>query len=130
MRTRKMLMACLLLITLLGFRDASHRSVRRRWYHGAPEGDVYILVIKSNYELQLYDKDGWYATYPAVFGNKSLDDKMMQGDRKTPEGTYHIISKRPHEKWDKIMDLDYPTAPDIEKFIETKSKAYFPRTPR
>ena len=35
------------------------------------------------------------ATYPVVFGSKSLDDKMMEGDRSTPEGTYHIASKRP-----------------------------------
>ena len=53
---------------------------------------------------------------------------MMQGDRKTPEGTYHIVSKRPHEKWDKIMDLDYPTAADVAKFNERKSSGQIPRS--
>ncbi|HEX9513517.1 MAG TPA: L,D-transpeptidase [Puia sp.] len=131
MRTKKFFPACLLLVALLGFRDvrdASRTTVRRRWFHPALEGDVYILVIKSNYELQIYDKEGWYATYPAVFGNKSLEDKMIQGDRKTPEGIYHIISKRPHEKWDKIMDLDYPTASDKAKFNERKAMGLIPKT--
>jgi murein L,D-transpeptidase YafK len=91
---------------------------------------VYIIVIKSNYELQLFDKDGWYATYPAVFGNKSLDDKMVMGDRKTPEGIYHITRKRPHEKWDKIMDLDYPTPADLAKFKERKANGLIPKNAR
>lgn len=125
-----MLLCSLLLISLFSFRDAHHRYSSKRLFHRAPDGDVYIVVIKSSYELQLYDKDGWYATYPAVFGSKTLDDKMVQGDRKTPEGTYHIVAKRPHEKWDKIMDLDYPTPADISKFNERKAKGLIPKTAR
>lgn len=128
MRSRKLFLGSLLLVTLLSFRDAHHRSSSRRWFHSHPDGEVYLVVVKSSYELQVYDKDGWYATYPAVFGSKSLDDKMMQGDRKTPEGTYHILSKRPHEKWSKIMDLDYPTAADKAKFNERKAKGLIPKS--
>lgn len=127
MRSRTLILCSLLLFSLLSFRDAHHRTSSRRFFHRYPDGEVYIVVIKSNYELQVYDKDGWYATYPAVFGSKSLDDKMIQGDRKTPEGTYHIVSKRPHEKWDKIMDLDYPMAEDIAKFNERKAKGLIPK---
>jgi murein L,D-transpeptidase YafK len=130
MTSRKLILGTLLAFTLFSFRDAHHRSSSRRFFHRTPDGDIYIVVIKSSYELQIYDKDGWYATYPAVFGNKSLDDKMMQGDRKTPEGVYHIRSKRPHEKWDKIMDLDYPTAADIAKFNDRKAKGLIPRNAR
>ena len=91
------------------------------------ENPYYIIISKKTYELRVYDDKGWYATYPAVFGSKSLDDKMVQGDRKTPEGTYHIVSKRPHEKWDKIMDLDYPTAADMAKFRERKAQGLIPK---
>ncbi|WP_188934220.1 L,D-transpeptidase family protein [Puia dinghuensis] len=128
MRFRNLLLGSLLPVALFSFRDANHRTSSRRFFHPVPEGDVYIVVIKSNYELQVYDKDGWYATYPAVFGSKSLDDKMVQGDRKTPEGTFHIVSKRPHEKWDKIMDLDFPTPSDIAKFNDRKAKGLIPKT--
>ena len=126
MRTKRIVLPTLLIFTLFAFKAADHRSVHKRWFHRHLDGDVYILVIKSNYELQIYDKDGWYATYPAVFGSKSLDDKQMQGDRKTPEGIYHIVSKRPHEKWDKIMDLDYPTSADVAKFNERKTQGLIP----
>lgn len=90
-------------------------------------GTPYIIIDKSDYELNVYDDEGWYATYPAVFGNKNLGDKMMEGDRKTPEGTYRITSKRPHEKWDKIMLIDYPTPADREKFNQRKAKGLIPR---
>ena len=128
MRSRFPILCSLLVISLIAFRDAPTLSARHRLFHRTPEGEVYILVVKSNFELQLYDQNGWYATYPAVFGSKSLDDKMMQGDRKTPEGTFHIVSKRPHEKWNKIMDLDYPTPADVAKFNDRKASGLIPQT--
>jgi len=52
---------------------------------------------------------------------------MMEGDRKTPEGIYHIASKRPHEKWDKMMLIDFPTKSDLDKFNRRKAKGLIPR---
>ena len=75
----------------------------------------------------MYDAKGWYATYPVVFGNKTLDDKKMEGDRKTPEGTYHIAAKRYHNKWSRFMALDYPTKEDLAKFEERKRRGEVPR---
>jgi murein L,D-transpeptidase YafK len=126
MSPRKIVPAVLILFILVAFRDASGKSARHRWFNRSLAGEVYILIIKSNYELQVFDKEGWYATYPAVFGSKSLGDKMMQGDRKTPEGIYHIVSKRPHDKWYKIMNLDYPTAADYSRFNQRKSQGLIP----
>ena len=42
---------------------------------------------------------------PVVFGNKDLGDKLMEGDKRTPEGNFKIISKRPHEKWHRRRTL-------------------------
>jgi murein L,D-transpeptidase YafK len=128
MTSRKLILSSLMAIALFSFRDANHRSAVRRFFHRTTKGKVSIVVIKSNYELQVFDEKGWYATYPAVFGSKSLDDKMVQGDRKTPEGIYHIVSKRPHEKWDKIMDLDYPTTADVAKFNDRKAQGLIPKS--
>ena len=117
----------LLAFSLLAFRDNKHRSVLRNVRRYRPSSEVSIIIVKSNYELQLYDKDGWYATYPVVFGSKSLEDKMMEGDRKTPEGSYHIVSKRADAKWDKMMLIDYPTPSDYAKFSQRKAKGLVPR---
>src|SRR6476620_2111206 len=68
-----------------------------------PSSPMYIVIDKRKYELSVYDAQGWYATYPVVFGNKSLDDKKMEGDRNTPEGSFRINQKNIHSKWYRFM---------------------------
>ncbi|MEJ0102516.1 MAG: L,D-transpeptidase [Bacteroidota bacterium] len=94
---------------------------------GSPEGTIYIIIDKSDYELQVYDDKGWYATYPVVFGSTSLDDKQMEGDRKTPEGNFKVISKKLHPKWDRFIMLDYPTKESYERFNQRKQNGDIPR---
>ena len=91
-----------------------------------PVGAISIIIDKSDYELSVYDEKGWYATYPVVFGNNTLDDKKMEGDKKTPEGSFRIISKRVHEKWYRFLALDYPTKESWEKFKQRKQKGEIP----
>lgn len=90
------------------------------------DSPYYIIINKSKYELYVYDSKGWLATYPVVFGNNDLRDKLFEGDRKTPEGTFTIISKRIHPKWDRFMMLNYPTQEDYEKFHERKTDGLVP----
>jgi lipoprotein-anchoring transpeptidase ErfK/SrfK len=91
-----------------------------------PVGTVYIIIDKSDYELNLYDSKGWYGTYPVVFGNNSLADKKMEGDRNTPEGTFRISSKRIHDKWYRFMAIDYPNKESWEKFNQRKAMGEIP----
>jgi murein L,D-transpeptidase YafK len=101
------------------------RSATR--FEAKPVGAVQIVIDKSDYELKVYDEKGWYATYPVVFGNNSLADKCVEGDRCTPEGTFHIAAKRPHEKWARFMALDYPTKESIARFNELKRRGLIPK---
>lgn len=101
-------------------------SAANRSKTSMPIGTVYIVIDKSDYELSIYDDKGWYATYPVVFGNSSLGDKKMEGDKNTPEGTFKIASKRIHEKWDRFMALDYPTKESWDKFNQRKAKGEIP----
>lgn len=96
------------------------------WGGAGPVGSVYIVIDKSDYELNVYDEKGWYATYPVVFGNNSLADKKMQGDKNTPEGNFKILSKRVHNKWCRFLALDYPTAESRAKFEQRKKKGEIP----
>jgi lipoprotein-anchoring transpeptidase ErfK/SrfK len=93
-----------------------------------PVAPVKIIVDKSSYELYVYDAEGWFATYPVVFGNSSLEDKKMEGDRLTPEGTFRIVNKRVHDKWDRFMGLDYPNKESIAKFNERKRRGEIPKS--
>lgn len=91
-----------------------------------PVGIVQIIIDKSDYELHVYDDKGWYATYPVVFGASPLEDKKMEGDRKTPEGTFKIQAKKPHEKWYRFLAIDYPTKESYEKFKQRKESGEIP----
>ncbi len=91
-----------------------------------PVGAVRIVVDKSEYQLYVYDSKGWFATYPVVFGNSSLEDKRMEGDRLTPEGTFTIANKRVHEKWARYMGLNYPTSESLAKFKARKQRGEIP----
>jgi lipoprotein-anchoring transpeptidase ErfK/SrfK len=91
-----------------------------------PKSPIRIIVDKSSYELYVYDAEGWFATYPVVFGNSSLEDKKVEGDRNTPEGTFQIANKRIHDKWDRYMGLNYPTQESLTKFNERKRRGEIP----
>ena len=91
------------------------------------ENPYYIIVDKSDYELKVYDDEGWYATYPSVFGSKDLSDKMREGDKRTPEGNFKVVLKKIHKQWGPELLLDYPNGMSIQKFNERKSKGLLPR---
>jgi murein L,D-transpeptidase YafK len=88
----------------------------------------YIVIDKSRYELSVFDSKGWLVTYPVVFGSSDLNDKLYAGDRRTPEGTFTIVDKKIHSKWDRFMNLDYPTQESYEKFNERKNEGLIPAT--
>lgn len=90
----------------------------------------YIIVDKSDYELKVYDKEGWYATYPIVFGSKDLGDKMKEGDKRTPEGTFKVVLKKIHPDWGPELLLDYPNAETMARFNDRKAKGLIPKNAR
>ena len=87
----------------------------------------YIIVDKSEYELYVYDDEGWYATYPIVFGSKDLSDKMKEGDKRTPEGSFKVALKKIHNKWGPELLLDYPNQTSVQKFNDRKAKGIIPK---
>ena len=97
---------------------------------GLSDKPYYIIVDKSDYELKVYDAEGWYATYPIVFGSKDLSDKMREGDKKTPNGSFKVVLKKIHPKWGPELLLDYPNAESVNRFNERKAKGILPKNAR
>ncbi|MEO6452547.1 MAG: L,D-transpeptidase [Ginsengibacter sp.] len=90
------------------------------------DNSYYIVIDKSDYELKVYDAEGWYATYPVVFGSNDMNDKFMEGDKRTPEGTFKILLKKIHPKWGPELLLDFPNKESIKKFKERQNKGLIP----
>ena len=90
------------------------------------ENPYYIIISKKDYELKVYDDQGWYATYPCVFGSNDLRDKYVEGDKRTPDGKFKVLLKKIHPKWGFELLLDYPNAESIEKFKERVAEGVIP----
>ena len=105
-------------------------NLKSRSSVSGPVGSGYIVIDKSEYALSVYDNQGWYATYPVVFGTGDLGDKKMEGDNRTPEGSFKIISKRVHDKWSRFMAIDYPNDDSRKKFNIRKERGEIPASAR
>ncbi len=75
----------------------------------ADSGDLSIIIDKSGYRLSVKYDTVVLKEYPVVFGRNSVGDKLRQGDKCTPEGTFFMKDKYPHSKWSKFIWLNYPT---------------------
>ncbi|MEO8112665.1 MAG: L,D-transpeptidase [Ginsengibacter sp.] len=94
------------------------------------DNPYYIIISKKDYELKVYDDEGWYATYPCVFGSNDIRDKYMEGDKRTPEGKFKVLLKKIHPKWGFELLLDYPNEESVRKFKERVAEGLVPRSAR
>jgi len=86
----------------------------------------YILIDKSERFLEVYLNQTRIAKYSVVFGMEPKGFKLREGDMKTPEGVYHILSVSDHSEWGKFIWLDYPNAKDWRRHLIAKIKGEVP----
>ncbi len=81
---------------------------------------VSIFIQKSKYRLTVYYDKQPIKSYPVVFGENAVDDKLREGDMRTPEGLFKIRDSYPHPEWSKFIWLDYPTKNSWRKHFNAK----------
>lgn len=81
---------------------------------------ISILIEKSRHRLTIYQAKIAIKSYPVVFGDNPKGDKFIEGDRRTPEGIFHLKDLYPHPQWSKFMWLDYPNAASWRKHLTAK----------
>lgn len=89
--------------------------------------NISILIDKSDYKLTILADSIIIKEYPVVFGGNSEDDKLMQGDQCTPEGSFKIISKYPHKNWTKFIWINYPNDDSRKKHQQAKDDGKIPK---
>ncbi|QLG46891.1 L,D-transpeptidase family protein [Costertonia aggregata] len=89
--------------------------------------DISIHIDKSDYRLYAMADTVIVKTYPVVFGTNPVDDKLMQGDRSTPEGGFSVRAFYPHTTWSKFIWIDYPTTESWEKHNKAKAENKIPK---
>lgn len=74
----------------------------------------YILVEKSKHLMSVFYQNQLMKTYRIALGFSPLGHKMQEGDGKTPEGSYQIVSKNPASKFHLSLKLSYPSLKDVK----------------
>ncbi len=83
---------------------------------------IAIVVEKSKYKLTVYYQKKPIKSYAIVLGGNPKDDKLREGDKRTPEGIFHVKNLYYHSEWSKFILLDYPTQDSWRKFSQAKAR--------
>ena len=75
----------------------------------------YILVEKAKHELTLFRQGKILKTYIVALGRGGLGKKVMEGDKKVPEGVYFIEGRNHHSQYFLSLKISYPSQGDIER---------------
>lgn len=94
------------------------------------QDSIMVYVDKNQFLVAVLYKRKRIRQYRAVFGPDPKKDKMMEGDRATPEGWFKIVSKKEHSNWQKFILIDYPNAESYAKFNKRKQEGKIPQSAR
>lgn len=85
-----------------------------------------IIIDKTGYTLHLYERGTRTRSYPVQLGLDPVNDKIMEGDCRTPEGVYRIIASRrpPKTAYARAFLLDYPNFHDYADFIAMRHRTH------
>lgn len=89
-----------------------------------------IHISKSSYMLLVRYRGKTIRSYKAVFGPNPKMNKLMEGDRNTPEGEFKIVSKNPASKYDRFMGINYPNDSTVARFNRMKAAGQIPASAR
>jgi murein L,D-transpeptidase YafK len=74
-----------------------------------------IVVLKGKRQLLLFQDDHLLKTYRIALGRSPKGHKQRQGDGKTPEGNYSIVSRNSNSRFHLALRISYPDRHDQQQ---------------
>jgi murein L,D-transpeptidase YafK len=74
-----------------------------------------IVIEKSKRTMTLLSGKKVLKTYKVALGRVPVGPKRVEGDHKTPEGSYVIDAKNPHSLFHLALHISYPSAEDQQR---------------
>ncbi len=74
-----------------------------------------LVVEKSLRRLTLWSGGLPMRTYDVALGGNPTGHKQAAGDRRTPEGLYHIDARNPNSRFHLGLHVSYPNAKDVAR---------------
>ena len=79
------------------------------------DAEFSIIVKKAERKLLLISGEKNIREFKIALGFNPIDDKKIEGDGCTPEGTFYICTKNPKSKFYLSLGISYP---NIEQFLK------------
>lgn len=78
---------------------------------------MHLVVKKSRRRLEVYEGDKLLKAYVVALGSSPVGGKEIEGDGKTPEGSYYVFTKNCESKYHLSLGLSYPSKADADRGI-------------
>jgi murein L,D-transpeptidase YafK len=76
--------------------------------------------MKTERRLELYSGGAVVRRYKIGLGLSPVEDKVRQGDRRTPEGEFYVFTKNDKSAFHLSLGLSYPNIEDAERGVRDK----------
>ena len=67
-----------------------------------------VVVLKAERRLELYQGSTLLRSYSVSLGREPIGPKQRQGDKRTPEGSYLIDSRKTDSSFHRALHISYP----------------------
>lgn len=84
----------------------------------AAEASYSIVISKAARKLEVFNGVVRLNSYKIALGTSPEGAKQIEGDRKTPEGTYYVCSKNNKSRFYLSLGLSYPNADDAKRGLD------------
>ena len=79
-----------------------------------------IVIMKSERRMELFSDGVVVRRYRIGLGLSPVEDKVRQGDRRTPEGEFYVFTKNDKSAFFLSLGLSYPNIEDAERGLRDK----------
>jgi murein L,D-transpeptidase YafK len=79
-----------------------------------------IVVLKGKRSMEIYAHGRVVKRYRIGLGSRPIGDKIRQGDRRTPEGIFHIRIRNPRSNYYLSLGIDYPNIEDARRGLRNR----------
>ena len=114
--------ACLMWVNgaTAGTNETGETAVAQQAALQLPLKNPRIVVMKSERRLELYSGSAVVRRYKIGLGLSPVEDKVRQGDRRTPEGEFYVFTKNDKSAFYLSLGLSYPNIEDAERGLRDK----------
>ncbi len=72
------------------------------------------VILKSDHVLHLFDGDALVRTYAIDLGTSPVGPKRREGDGRTPEGIFRVVTKNADSPYHRFIGISYPDLDAVE----------------